>query len=124
MKNKKVLIEGIVSALQHGNPVTSYQYRFLEKECKNVVGSLFKRCKMADIIYSPNLREEVVEDITTMSLVKALRGYDPQKKAQFMTYYYNKARSMTGLQQGKYYRRYRIINTVALDDTRKTDDSA
>jgi hypothetical protein len=123
MGSKRVQIEGIVNALQHGQPVTSGQYRLLERECKNVVGSLFKRCRLPDIIYNQNLREEVVEDITTMSLVKALRGYDPQRKAQFMTYYYNKARSMTEVQQGKYYRRYRIVNTVSLDDTRKVDES-
>ena len=120
MRAQKKEIQGIVNALQSNKPVTRSQFSLLERECQNVVGSLFKRYKLTDIIYSRTLREEVVEDVTTMSLVKALRGYRSDKGAGFMTYYFSKARSMTEVQQGKYYRRFRIVNTISLDDARKT----
>lgn len=114
-------ISVIVKNLQSNKQVTNKQYHYLHGQCKKVVGSLFRRYKLSDILHNPIIHEDAVDDVTTMSLVKALRQYDPQKKAKFMTFFYSKARSHTEVAQGKFYRRYRLVNTLNYDESRSRD---
>ena len=114
-------ISHIVKNLQDNKQVTNRQYHYLHGQCKRVVGSLFRRYKLSEILYNPVVKEDAVDTVTTMSLVKALRQYDPKKKTKFMTYYYSKARSLTEVEQGKYYRRYNLVNTANYDESRSRD---
>ena len=108
--------EGIARKLHKTNKVSAKEYKVLLRGCTKLVGKVYSRYNMGSIVYHPNLREEVIEDITTMSLVKALKGFRPYKKAAFMSYFYNKARSYTRVQQGKLARRYNLINAKSLDE--------
>jgi hypothetical protein len=114
--------EGIARKLHKTGKISAKEYTTLLKGCTKITGKVYSRYNMGSIIYHPNLREEVIEDIATMSLVKALKGFRVYKKAAFMSYFYNKARSYTRVQQGKLARRYHLINTVSLDDTRTTEE--
>ena len=111
-------ISHIVKNLKDNKQVTNRQYHYLHGQCRKVVGSLFRRYKLSEILYNPIVKEDAMDTVTTMSLVKALRQYDPQKKTKFMTYFYFKARSATEVQQGVAYRRYRLLNTLNYDEAR------
>lgn len=113
VKDRTQAIHNIVDALRSNAPVSSKQYKFLYKNCNNVAKRIFNQYKLNELVYKPNYREELLEDITTMSLMKALKGYD-RTKAGFMTHYYNKVRSYTRVQAGKTQRRYKLINTSEL----------
>lgn len=113
VKNRTEAIGNIVNALQNKSPVSSKQYAFLYKNCSNIVKKVYNQYKLNELVFKPNYKEELVEDITTMSLVKALQGYN-SSKASFMTHFYNKVRSYTRVQAGKVQRRYKLVNTTEL----------
>ena len=118
MKRSFHNVEDIVDCLQHNKNITQRQYRQLERQCRSIVNNLFRRYKLPEIVYNRQLQEDVIDDITTVSLVKALQQYDPKRQTKFLTYYYSKARSMTEVEQGKHYRRFHLINTVSLPEDR------
>ena len=117
--------EGIARKLHKTGKVSAKEYKVLLRGCTKLTGRVYSRYNMGSIVYHPNLKEEVLEDITTMSLVKALKGFKPYKKAAFMSYFYNKARSYTRVQQGKLARRFHLINTTSLNEevTATEDDT-
>jgi len=111
-------VEYIVDCLQNNKSITQRQYKQLEKQCRCIVNNLFRKYKLPEIVYNKHLQEDVIDDITTVSLVKALQQYDSHRGTKFMTYYYSKARSMTEVEQGKCYRRFHLNNTVSLPEDR------
>lgn len=121
-KESNIPVAGIVQALRNKQPVTNSQYAILFKACKKVASRAYAAYKMPTFVFNPIVREDTLDDITTIALVKALNGYDPTRKTKFMTYYYNKARSCTKVHAGKLHRRYKMINTVQLPEQRDTTD--
>jgi hypothetical protein len=117
MKAKKSIkeVSSIIDALRGNKVVSNAEYKRVYTTCKRMSCKVFNQYGMGNIIYNPNTKEEVIEDITTIALVKALRGYKPSKKAAFMTYYYNKARSCARVHAGKCHRRFHLINATSLD---------
>lgn len=114
--------EAIARRLHKTGKVTAKEYATLYRGCKKISTKVYHQKKMGSIIYNPVVRQDVLDDITTMSLVKALKGYRPSKRAAFMSYFYNKARSYTRVQQGKMFRRFNLINASSLNDEVGTEN--
>lgn len=118
-------VNATISNLLHNKAVTNSEYKTLYCRCRHVSGKVFHQYGIGSIIYNQNVQEDVIEDITTMALVKAIKGYRPNKKAHFLTYYYNKARSLARVHAGKCYRRHNLLNASSLDaylDNEDRDD--
>jgi hypothetical protein len=112
-------IDSIVSALRNKNNVTNQEYQKVYRHCKRVSGRAFDHYGMNSIVYNPSVKEDIIEDIATISLVKAIKGYNPNKNAKFFTYYFNKVRSYTRAHAGKAYRRRSLLNASSLDEYTK-----
>jgi len=108
-------IENLIFRLQHSQIIYNQEFQRFLKDCKQIVTQLFYRYKLNTIVYKPCLREDIINDVAIEALVKALHSYDPTK-SRFFTYYYNKSRSLMGVKQGIYYRRFHLINTVTHSD--------
>lgn len=108
-------VDSIVSALQSKKGISNKDYQRVYRVCKKVSSKVFNQYGMNSIVHNPHLKEEIIEDVATMSLVKSIKGFNPEKKAKFFTYYYNKARSATRVHAMKCHRRYHLINASSLD---------
>ena len=108
-------VQKTVSMLQKKQYVKQADYQRLYTVCSKVTGKIYKQYKMNDIVYKPNLRDEIIEDITVMSLAKALKTYDPTRNTQFLSYYYNKVRSSTRVHQNKCYKRQALLNAYSIE---------
>jgi len=118
---KPKTIDSIVDALRNKCNISNQDYQQVYKHCKRVSSRAFNHYGIDSIIYNPNVKEEIIEDIATMSLVKALKTFNPTKKTKFFTYYYNKVRSATRVHAMKAYRRKNLLNASSLDEYTKED---
>jgi DNA-directed RNA polymerase specialized sigma subunit len=116
-------VSALVKKLQNNQPVTQKDYLPLLIECRRIVVYMFRRYKLYSIITKKDLQEDVIDEVTIIALLKALRGYDERKGSKFQTYYFSKARSLMEVKQKYYFRRYSLINSLEYKDEITEDES-
>jgi hypothetical protein len=94
----------------------SKEYNSLKTQCLRLVRKACRRYHIDDILYNNVIKNEVVHNIYTKSLMKTLKGHDG-KRGSFSTYFYYKALSAARVEVGKLKRRMRVENTSSLDET-------
>lgn len=105
----------IFNKLYSHQPVTMGEYMLLHSSLSFISQKVFTQYNLDNLNLPSALHGEFIEDVATMSLVKTLNGFKPEKHTRFTTYFFNKARSYTRVQAGKLTRRLRLLTASSLD---------
>ncbi len=105
----------IATKLQTKAYISSKEYIPFHKRCTRIANKALRSYGLDILLDSQAQKEDISEEVTSRALLKALAGYDPKCKAQFTTYFYNKARSCARVEVMKSNRRCKILNTSSLD---------
>lgn len=106
----------IATKLQAKAYVSSKEYTPFHKRCTRIATKALRSYGLDVLLDSQSQREDIMEEVTSKALLKALAGYDPKRKAQFTTYFYNKARSCARVEVMKSNRRIKILNASSIEN--------